>query len=593
MNSGVTLLALAVVAAIVVGLYLLRPPPQRVAVGSTLLWRRVLAAQKGLSQRWRWWLSLLLALAIALALAAALTGRDGVAPAADPRDVVVVVDSGPTMNAMRSDGRTRFEHARGWAIDEIRRLGAGARFFVTDTMRTVSTGTFVDAAQAQAVLETLKPARGGAPRFPDLAMLPASTAGRDLVLVSDGVAPLDAPEGVRTHSVFEPAGNVGITAFSVRPRATDAARYEGFVELGNAGGTAVTVALRVAGAGRDALTRNASVPARGFASLSFPLDGFTGGALQATVSTPGDMLDLDDTAFAFLPFNRVLDVALVTPGNPDLERALKLDTRLRVRVVAPAQYASRTGFDAYVFDRFAPPKPPLAPALVFHAGAVEWLAPATAPVRAPEFAGWVTDHPVLENVSLSDVVVEKGVAFRTVGPGVQTLATDASGQPLVVARDRTPRVVAVGFAPSESNFASQASFPVFLANALQWLSAEVPPQSASVGAVRVPFENAKVEAVRAGRVETRAVPGGTLFSLPAPDFATVEAEGVRMRVAVNTTDPDITDINASALPPAAAASATLAEAPASSDTPWWPLLIGAAALLMVLEWLAYHRRLTV
>jgi type VI protein secretion system component VasF len=89
------------------------------------------------------------------------------------------------------------------------------------------------------------------------------------------------------------------------------------------------------------------------------------------------------------------------------------------------------------------------------------------------------------------------------------------------------------------------------------------------------------------------VPGGTLFSLPAPDFATVEAEGVRMRVAVNTTDPAITDINASALSPAAAASATPAEAPASSNTPWWPLLIGAAALLMVLEWLAYHRRLTV
>ena len=42
---------LAFVAAIVVGLYLLRPPPQRMVLASTLLWERVLQRTRGASQR--------------------------------------------------------------------------------------------------------------------------------------------------------------------------------------------------------------------------------------------------------------------------------------------------------------------------------------------------------------------------------------------------------------------------------------------------------------------------------------------------------------------------------------------------------------
>jgi len=63
---------LALVAAIVVGLYLLRPPPQRMVLASTLLWERVLQRTRGASQRWRWWLSLLLSTLIALAVAHAV-----------------------------------------------------------------------------------------------------------------------------------------------------------------------------------------------------------------------------------------------------------------------------------------------------------------------------------------------------------------------------------------------------------------------------------------------------------------------------------------------------------------------------------------
>lgn len=592
MTPGLALGFLALVAVAVVGLYLLRPPPQRICVGSTLIWQRVLAARRGLSQRWRWWLSLLLALVIALSLAVAIARPRSGEPAREPRDIILVVDAGPTMNALRSDGRTRFEHARAWAIDEIRRTGGDARFFVTDTMRTVSTGTFVDAERAQNVLKGLAPAQGGAPRFPDLVLLPKSVSGREVVFVTDGVSALEMPAGTKVHSVFEVASNVGVTAFSVRARATDPTRFEGFVEIGNAASVPAKVTVKIAGAGREPLARTTTVGPRGFGSVSFPVEGFTGGALQASIDAPGDVLGIDDVAFAFLPFNRVLQVALVTAGNRDLERALRLDPRLRLSVLTPAQYAAKAGFDAYVFDRFVPERPPLAPVLVFQPAAIPWLAKSAALPTSPQFAGWVGSHPVLENVSLADVQIEKAAAFQDVPGTLSVLASEAGGKPLIVARDRTPRVVAVGFASTASNFPSQASFPVFLANAMQWLTAEIPPQNAAVGAVRVPFENARVDAVKAGKVATRAVPGGTLFTLASSDFATVEAEGVRMRVAVNTTNPAVTDINASSLPPDAAPMSAGTNRASAATTPWWPALLIVAGLLMLVEWITYHRRVS-
>ncbi|MFN8751728.1 MAG: hypothetical protein ACK5ZP_07130, partial [Betaproteobacteria bacterium] len=102
---GLSLALLAAVAAAVLGLYLLRPPPRRVVVASRLIWARVLARQQRQSEPWRWWLSLALALAIGLALtAAALRPEPGAAGA--PRRRSVVLDTAPTRAPLRADGRS-------------------------------------------------------------------------------------------------------------------------------------------------------------------------------------------------------------------------------------------------------------------------------------------------------------------------------------------------------------------------------------------------------------------------------------------------------------------------------------------------------
>lgn len=591
--GSVVLAVLAGVVLAVVGLYLLRPPPQRIVVASTLLWERVLTARRSALQRWRWWVSLLLALAIALALGFAVMHPQGTAAGGASREVVIVVDNGASMNALRSDGRSRFDHAVDAARREIRSAGPGARILVTDTLRTAVSGAFLPGDEAEAVLKTLAPGSGGRARFPDLAAYARADAPRDVVLVTDGVAALDVPKDTRTVSVFEAAPNVGITAFDVRAWPTDASRHDAFVEIGNAEAAAVRVTVRIDGPGHSPVTREVAVPARGFGSVSVPVSEFAGGALRATVTAEGDALELDDSAYAFLPFNRQLRVALVTSGNAPLERALKLDPRVRLTTIAPGRYATAGAFDLYVFDRFVPSVPPLAPALLFHPEGAPWL-PASAGERsATAVTAWREGHPVLENVSLADVEIERSRTFRVKDDDASTiaLARAADGSVLVAASESAPRWVATGFAVGESSLASQVSFPVLLGNAMGWLTAEIAPQSQAVGPVRVPVPDAKVAAMNAGRLDVRHVPGATLFTVREPDFVTVDAKGARLRVLANVLDPAVTDVNASALPPAPPVS-PVRGGEASGSGQAWRWLLGVAAVLLLIEWMAYHRRVT-
>jgi hypothetical protein len=599
---------LLAVLAVVVGLYLLRPPPVRVTVASTLIWQRVLGARRELSERWRWWLALLLSLLIALALAAAIAkperkAVDGRAPDA----LAIVVDTAPTMAALRDDGRTRFAQALAEARARLAALDPTARVLIADTTRRIASLAWTTPSQAAPLLDGLVPAAGGEARMPALPPLPDQPDARpDLVLITDGVAPLALPPGTREVSVFTPAANVGITAFALRAPPADPLRWTAFVEVANAATRPARVRLEIAGAGSAPLVRELDVPARGYAQQSIAVAGFGGGPVRARVAAPDDAFAADDEAFGFLPFNRTLKVALVTNGNAALQRALQLDARVRLVVTTPAQFANRgaDGVDAVVFDRTAPPTAPSVPALLWRPPKAAWLPAPGAAVTDPVADAWAVDERVLENVSLGDVTIDRATPWRAadLGDAARAVATTARGDALLIAQDAVPRRLAMAFAPDDSNFAQLASFPVFVSNALDWLTGEAAPLTAGVGPVVVPIAQAKVRGATVGAVDTRFVPGATLFTATQPDFFTADAPGGRVRVLVNPAGIAVTDIGASrfAQPGAvfersgadAARGDGDAEAASRSPrAPWaWLLLVAAAAMLI--EWFAYHRRVT-
>ncbi|MFO0453743.1 MAG: hypothetical protein ACK52I_34670, partial [Pseudomonadota bacterium] len=554
------------------------------------------ARQQRQSEPWRWWLSLALALAIGLALtAAALRPEPGAAGA--PRRLIVVMDTAPSMATLRADGRSRLDHAS----EALRRLlgegGRGDRIALLDTMGTGGAPSFQDAAAALAAAEALQPAAAGRPRLPDLAALAGAVAGTPVLFITDGVWPQTLPAGARTVSVFEPAANVGITAFEVRAAATDPRRFEAFVEVANAGREDAQVRVSIGGAGRDAVQRELSVPARDYRAFSVPVSGFAGGALRATVRSPGDGFAGDDAAWAFLPLNRFLRVALVTAGNPSLERALRLDARLRVEVLPPATFRGREAADLYVFDRFAPAEAPDAPALLWRPPRAPWLPALLAERTKPVVETWLEGHPALENVSLRDTQIERAAAFdlpvaAAAGAGPDApwaaLARAGDGTVLVAAAAAAPRRLAVGFALEDSAFAATASFPVFVANAVQWLSDEPPAVVREPGTVTVPMENARIFTPDGDTPPVRHVPGATLVEAREAMLFTAEGPQGRMRVIAQSLDASRSDVNASAL---AATPLPDARGGRSSAPPWlWLLALGG--LLMLVEWLAWNRRVT-
>jgi len=581
---------LIAVAAAVIGLYLLKPAPRRIVIASTLIWERVLHRKRRDAERWRWWQSLLVSLLIALLIAFAIIRPDTGQESTDGKRIAIVVDNGPSMQTLRSDGRTRLEYAMAEARRLIAAGGAGGRTKVVDTMGTLGAPVFEDRRRALAELDRIGAAARGKPRFPETLRADAKGDAARIVFITDGVAALDIPKGVEVVSAFEPAANVGLTAFDVRTPPGDPRRYEAFVAVANAGAAPQRVAIAIAGAGRAPVERTLDVKAHDTRALTVTLPDFVGGPVRASVRADGDAFALDDEAYAFLPVTKVAKVALVTPGNRALEQALRLDPRVVLTILSPQQYATRAGFDAYVFDRFAPPAAPAAPALLIRPPHQSWLPAIGATRAAPLVESWLDGHPVLDNVSLRDVQIERSVTFRTDAMPVIALARDAGGAAMIVASAAQPRWIASGFAIEDSNFAAQASFPMFVVNALAWLLDEPPAMVRPLGLASVPIARARVVGPSGYQKDTRFVPDATLFDADVPGVYAAEGETGRLRIVANVLDPAVTAVNASRLAPRRSA-ATDARAPANAPEPWFVLLL-VAILLMMFEWWTYHRRLT-
>ena len=584
---------LAGVAGLVLLLYLIKPSPRRVAVSSSLIWQRVLKQRQRKPERWRWWVSLLLALAIGLAIALALTRPELAAVAGSADDVLIVVDTSPSMGARGADGRTRLEHA----VIEVERIaaaaGGGSRFMLADTTHQIGAPVFAPREAVGARARALLPAAAERAWFPDLAALPGLRAQRQVWFVTDGVSPVQAPAGARTVSVFRNAENVGITAFDVRAAPGDPRRHDAFVQIGNASAGNKTVQLRVAGVGGEPVDRSLRLDAGASANVVVDISGLGEGPVRASVASEGDGLALDDVAFGFLPAKSRVRVALVTPGNPTLARALRMLPRVDLQLLPPGRLAGISGFNAVVLDRVTLEKPPGLPSLLIAPRASAWLGRAGGELADTNVAAWDASHPLLARAGLRDVLIERVQPLRPTEQGGVRLSAIARGpqdEPLMLATREGPRIAVVAFALEASNFAQQPSFPAFLANTVNWLTRETGAVPHRLGQVSVPAK-ARVLDLDGAEVATREVPGGAVFEARRPGLYTAMTSTERLRIAANLLDPRITAVNASTLA-ATPPTAPPARAGIAARVDPWIVLLAAAVLLLALEWWTYNRRVT-
>ena len=608
MSPGMMGVLLGATVATVVFLYWLKPPPQRVVVPSTLLWDRLLKEKKRntLLDRLRWWLSLMLALIIGLSVASGMGRPELSSPGRDVRNITVVIDNSATMATRTADGFTRWEHAVAHAGRVLGQGSASGQFLILDTSGQAPPGEPGDRRSALEVLAELTVSLGDEPQFPDL-----PEGESEIFFISDGVLVDDAPPEATLISVFEPAHNVGITAFQVEALPSEPTRFQAFVQVKNASDVGKQTTLRLSGSNEGGIRDTLTLGPGETRGRSIDLGSFERGPVRAVVTADSDAFPADDYAYGFLPIRTETRVLLVTRGNVYLENVLADEPRLSLAVVNPAQYDPQVSADVYIFDRFAPPEAPGGPTLVFLPPDVEWLTQTLAVVEAPEVAGWNPAHPVLRFVALEDLRIDRAarIAMPEEGDAGPTSVVGEAGRapgaevvvgsallPLIVVSERPERIVRVSFALEDSNFPLHPGFPIFLTNTLGWLMDEQVALARAPGQIEVPLAMAAVTDLEGSDVATWPLSNRTVFMADEPGLYTVAQADRRLRVAVNLASTARTSVNDSGFTSdeiTSAASIVLADTEVGPNEELWMAFLLLALFLVVVEWVTYHRRLTV
>ena len=315
------------------------------------------------------------------------------------------------------------------------------------------------------------------------------------------------------------------------------------------------------------------------------LSQFDGGGIRASVHSDGDALSVDDTAYAYVPVKRRTKTLLVTPGNRLIETALKLDRMIDLSVVDPKRYDANADFDAVVFDGYAPVDAPLRPALVLGFHSVPWLRRALGTIEKPVLESVTESHPALQAVSLHDVSIAR--ATRIDASNLNVLASAGGNTPLIVASER-PRWILLTFDLRDSDFPYHSGFPLFIDNAMAWLSRERLALRRSPGVVDVPISGAQIRTIDGRSVASNDYEGGTEFEADAAGLYVASQSNERQYIAVNFTDIRHSDINNSRV------RETEKAQPETSilRRELWFYMILAALLLVGAEWWTYHRRIT-
>lgn len=327
-----------------------------------------------------------------------------------------------------------------------------------------------------------------------------------------------------------------------------------------------------------------------------------------------DYLSADDRFIAVQRPAMPLSITLFSQGNLFLETALALIPGSHVQRIDSDDEASLPGLPAAsltILDNAIP----LTAALP--AGNLLYIAPPRSTdyfqvtglvdTPAPEAAGAANPQgdPLLQYVDLANVHILDAhriplpawarpvIVGRGQAPGEESL-------PLLFAGEVDGRRVAVlAFDLRHSDLPLQVSFPILIANLVQWLApgqgGEVPTQATPGAAIPIlipPSANATLTLPDGGKRTLEAQGGQAIFSetnqlgLYQLDLGGEEA----ITFAVNLAAPQESRIApAPSLPIAGLDGSPGAGSEQSLKREWWRLAAFIALLLLVIEWLVYHR----
>jgi Ca-activated chloride channel homolog len=594
---------------VVVLFYLLKRKRILRLVSSTLLWQKFLAETQAsapfqkLRHNWLLLLQVLLLVLAVLALARPyLSGK-----VLGGRLQVVILDASASMQST-DEAPSRFERARGEAVRMVDAMHDTDQMVVLQA--AVSTEVKQSPTSEKAALRrALQSCRvTDTPTRLQEALKLADTLVQnqpraEVHLFSDGaVGNLSEFENsglpLTYHRVGRRGNNLAITTLDVRPNPENPEQRALFASVVNYSTNAqqTGLELRLGEQLLEVKTLNLgpkeTSPQVFIASQTQDVGVFT------VRLTSKDDLAADDQASVVSVLPLPIKVLLVTAGNRFLEKALRAAAHVQLSV-AKTLTDPALQFDLVVLDNLTPAVWPSGNVLAFHTAKPDWFE-GVSKLEAPPIVGLKSSHPVLRFVSLDNVQIAESQAVRT--PSWAVALVDAPQNPLVVAGELgRQRIVWAGFDVLQSTWPLRISFPIFVANAVEWLN----PSSI----------NASQQTIQAGKPLHLALPQlPPTVEIKSPDgssrtwkvnpttgelvFGDTLRQGVyRVKAGTNevvfcvnlldATESDITPKDELKFGKYAKAAATRLR---QASLEVWRWITAAGLVVLMFEWWYYHRR---
>ena len=474
----------ALVAIPIILLYILRLRRRETVVSSNFLWQQILRDNEANTpwQRLRRNILLLLQLIILALLVLALMRPAQVVPTITAGKTVVLLDASASMSATDINGDTRYQEAQREANLLLNDLTSDHQISVIRVGEIAEplinyTNNFL--AVRQAIFNS-EVGQGNGDWATALTLAAAGAQGTDnfsIIIISDGGVTQagQLPENI-SAPIYVPIGessaNIAITALATRTLPGQSpqlfAQIQNYAEIEND----VSLLLRLDGEIWE--SRSLTISAESARSLVFEVtEDFT--TIQAELVLDDnivDYLESDNVAYTVASENSTRRVLLLSDQrNVFLEEILRSLPNVQVfRGDVNNASLPATPYDLYIFNNYLPDALPDADMLIIN------------PPRSTDIFTLGRENSETRNITVADrnhplatFVTMDSVNLRVFNelsdvdwatPIVSTLGGDV----IVAGENRGRQVAIIGFNLLDSDFPLQIAFPIFMSNAIEWMT---------------------------------------------------------------------------------------------------------------------------
>jgi len=293
----------------------------------------------------------------------------------------------------------------------------------------------------------------------------------EIHLFSDGAtSDLNAFEStdlnVNYHPIGERAYNVGIVSMDVRPNPDDQSTRALFAGIVNYSTNRLDLIAELKWNDQTIEARSLNLAPGSTDSQAFIAPQSENGIFTLKLNTEDD-LSVDNQASVVSLLPKPVRTLLVTRGNRFLEKALNAARNIELAVVDQFSETS-PDVDLVVLDDVIPLTWPTGNTLAIHVTHTNWFSEVSI-ADSPVIVDWKAAHPLMRFVQLDDVQIAETLGIKT--PDWAMSIVESTSTPLILAGEKEgQRMVWAGFDTLQSTWPLRVSFPIFIANAVEWLN---------------------------------------------------------------------------------------------------------------------------